>query len=109
MIKEKPTVLIDENSLDVSRYLGMLNVNIIKVGDPDAPDFGSSDEEVAKYAKNHNYIVITRDDNLVKQCRVFDVEVIETGIEDLAKKAIKILGNNEKKTDDLSKGVKLDH
>jgi uncharacterized protein with PIN domain len=85
------SLLIDEDSLGVARYLGILGMNIIKIGDTNAPPLQSSDEEVAKYAKDHNCIVITRDDKLVKQCNVLDIQVIAIGIDDLARKVIKTL------------------
>ncbi len=93
MTPEKRNLLIDENSLGVDRYLVTLNVNIIKVGDPDAPPLKSPDDIVAKYALDHNCTVITRDDKLVKQCQVLDVPVIAVDITDLAKKVIKELSN----------------
>ena len=82
------TLLIDEDSLGVDRYLGELDVKITKVGNiPELP-FGTDDPIVAKYAKKNNCIVVTRDDKMVKACNFHDVKVISTGIEDLARKVI---------------------
>ncbi len=108
MAQRKRNLLIDEDSLGVARYLGVLeNVNIIKIGDPGAPPLQSEDEDVAKYAKVHDSVVITRDDKLVKQCKVLDLDVITFGIDDLARRVIQILGGSKEKNVDLSKGVKL--
>lgn len=83
------TLLIDEDSLGVDRFLGDLDAKIIKVGDIPKLPLGTPDPVVAKYTKKNNYIIITRDDKLVKQCKFFDVDVITLGMEDLAKKIVK--------------------
>lgn len=84
------TLLIDEDSLGVNRFLGELDVKIIKVGEiPELPL--GTDDAVAKFAKNNGCIVITRDDKLVKQCQFYEVKVITLGMDDLARKVIKSL------------------
>jgi len=89
------SLLIDENSLGIDRYLSELDVKIIKVGDiPELPK-GTDDPIVAKYAKANNCIIITRDDNMVKACNFHEVKVISIGIDDLAKKVVNELSESE--------------
>lgn len=91
----KTTLLIDEDSLGVVRFLGELDVKIIKVGDiPELP-LGTDDPIVAKYAKENTCIVVTRDDKMVKACNFHDVKVISIGIDDLAKKVVESLSESE--------------
>ena len=87
----KLTLLIDADSLGVERYLGNLDVKIIKVGSIDELPRGTSDTKVAQYAYNHKCVVVTRDDKLVRQCKFYDVKVITLSIEDLAKKVIQFI------------------
>ena len=87
------SLLIDEDSLGVDRYLGELNAKIIKVGDISEIPKGTDDPTVAKYAKSNNCIVITRDDKMVKACNFHGVKVISIGIEDLARKVVDSLSN----------------
>jgi len=87
------TLLIDEDSLGVDRYLGELDVKIIKVGEiPELP-LGTDDSIVAKFAKDNNCTVVTRDDKLVKQCQFHQVKAITLGMDDLARKVINSLQN----------------
>lgn len=102
----KITFLIDENILGIDRFLATLDLNIIKVGDPDAPPLGSDDPIVAKYAYDNKCVVVTNDEKLVKQCRFLNVPYISYGIEDLAKKVEEYA--NQSSTSDLSKGVRLE-
>jgi len=89
------TLLIDEDSLGVDRFLGELDVKIIKVGEiPELP-LGTDDSIVAKFAKENNCIVVTRDDKLVKQCQFYNVKAITLGMDDLARKVIKSLSEIE--------------
>jgi len=83
------TLLIDEDSLGVDRFLGELDAKIIKVGDiPELP-LGTDDSVVAKFAKENHCVVVTGDDKLVKQCQFYDVKAITLGMDDLARKVIK--------------------
>jgi len=102
----KITFLIDENVLGIDRYLDTLDINFIKIGDLNAPQKGSDDPTVAKYAHDNNLVVVTNDENLVKQCKFAKVSFVTVGISDLAQKVIDCDGYS--KTHDLSKGVKLD-
>jgi len=80
------TLLIDEDSLGVVRYLSEIDTKIIKVGDiPELPK-GTDDPIVAKYAKENNCIIVTRDDKMVKACNFHEVKTISLGIDDLARK-----------------------
>jgi len=78
--------LIDENVLGLDRYLDTFNIKYRKVGGPDCPPLGSDDPTVAKFAKKDSLVVITSDDNLKKQCELFDVEFVFTDLRDFAKK-----------------------
>jgi len=78
--------LIDENVLGLSRYLKTFDIKHRSVGDPTCPEKGSDDDEVAKFAKKENLIVLTNDDNLKKQCDLFDVKCIFNDLTDFAKK-----------------------
>ena len=85
------TLLIDEDSLGVDRFLGELDVKTIKVGEiPELP-LGTDDSIVAKFAKDNNCTVVTRDDKLTKQCQFYKVKAITLGMDDLARKVIKSL------------------
>ena len=88
IMSKKITFLIDEDVLGIDRYIAMLAVNIKKVGDEDAPALGSDDPTVAKYASDNKYVIITGDEKMVKQCRVFDIPCVTYSIEDLARKVI---------------------
>lgn len=85
---DKFALLIDEDSLGVDRYLTEIDRKIIKVGDPPELPLGTDDAIVAKYAKDHKCIVLTRDDKLVKQCKFYEVKYITLGMEDLARKTL---------------------
>ena len=85
------TLLIDEDSLGVDRYLSELDAKIIKVGSIPKLPKETTDPIVAKYAKANNCIVITRDDNMVKACNFHEVKVISIGIDDLTRKVVNAL------------------
>lgn len=89
------TLLIDEDSLGVDRFLGELDIKIIKVGEISELPLGTDDSIVAKFAKDNNCTVVTRDDKLVKQCQFYEVKVITLGMDDMARKVIKSLSENE--------------
>ncbi len=91
------SLLIDEDSLGVDRYLSELDAKIIKIGDDDVPELpkGTKDPIVAKYAKDNNCIVITRDDNMVKACNFYKVKVISIGIIDLGEKIVNELSEDK--------------
>jgi len=101
----KIAFLIDENVLGIDRYRDTYDIHFIKVGDPDAPAKGSDDPAVAKYAHDNNLVVVTNDENLVKQCGFVNVPFVTVGIIDLAQKVIDYASKS--KIYDLSKGVKL--
>jgi len=94
-LTEKLNFLIDEDSLGVERYIATMNVNIKKVGSVDELPYGVADEIVAQYAKEYNYVVITQDENLVKQCNVHKIKTVSVGIEDLAKKVLQYIKDNK--------------
>ena len=78
--------LIDENVLGLSRYLKTFDIKHRSVRDPNCPKKGSDDDEVAKFAKKENLVVLTNDDNLKKQCDLFDVKCVFNDLTDFAKK-----------------------
>ena len=78
--------LIDENVLGLARYLKTFDIKHRSVGGPDCPELGSADDEVAKFAKKENLVVLTNDDNLKKQCELFDVKYVFNDLTDFAKK-----------------------
>ena len=78
--------LIDENVLGLARYLKTFDLKHRSVGDPDCPKKGSADDEVAKFAKKENLVVLTNDDNLKKQCELFQVECVFNDLTDFARK-----------------------
>ena len=81
--------LIDENILGIDRYLEG-HVNYRKVGEDEQLPLGSSDPEVAKFASDNNLIIVTNDENLIKQCKLFGIEFVTLDlIVDLAKKVLK--------------------
>ena len=86
--------LIDENVLGLARYLKTFDIKHRSVGDPNCPKKGSDDDEVAKFAKKENLIVLTNDDNLKKQCELFDVKCIFNDLTDFAKKIKEYTGSH---------------
>jgi len=81
--------LIDENLLGIDRYLEG-HVKYTKVGDDERLPLGSSDPDVAKFAKDNNLVIVTNDGNLLKQCKLFEIEFITLDlVVDLAKKVLK--------------------
>jgi len=78
--------LIDENVLGLARYLDMFDFKYRKVGDKDCPILRSDDPIVAKFAKKENLVVLTNDDNLKKQCELFDVKFVFSDLTDFARK-----------------------
>ncbi len=82
--------LIDENLLGIDRYLEG-HVKFIKVGDDNERlPRGSSDPDVAKFAKDNNLVIVTNDSKLIKQCDLLEIEFITLDLTvDLAKKVLK--------------------
>jgi hypothetical protein len=86
--------LIDENMLGVDRYLEG-HVKFRKVGDDECPPLGSSDPDVAKFAKDNNLIIVTNDGKLLKQCKLFEIEFVTLDlVVDLAQKVLKYPDSN---------------
>lgn len=81
--------LIDENLLGIDRYLEG-HVKFIKVGDDvERLPLGSSDPDVAKFAKDNNLVIVTNDNKLQKQCTLLGIEFITLDLTvDLAKKVL---------------------
>ena len=67
--------LLDENVLGLARYLDG-KVKFKKIGDEDCPSKESPDPQVAKFAKEHNLVIVTNDEKLEKQCRLFDIACV---------------------------------
>jgi len=78
--------LIDENVLGLRRYLKTFDIKHRSVGDPDCPELRSDDDEVAKFAKKENLVVLTNDDNLKKQCELFGVKCVFNDLTDFARR-----------------------
>jgi len=78
--------LIDENVLGLDRYLDTFDIKYRKIGDKNCPEKGSDDPTVAKFAKKENLVILTNDDNLKKQCELFDVKIVFNDLTDFAKK-----------------------
>jgi len=78
--------LVDENILGLDRHLETLEIKFKKVGGLKCPPLGSSDPEVAKFAKREELVVVTNDDNLKKQCELIDVDCVFMDLRDFAKK-----------------------
>jgi len=86
MPKKSIQFLIDENVLGIDRYLESMGIQFKKVGDSGCPKLGSDDPTVAKFAKENNFVVVTNDDKLQKQCKVMDIDCVILDMGDLAKK-----------------------
>ena len=67
--------LLDENVLGLARYLDG-KVKFKKIGDEDCPSKESPDPQVARFAKEHNLVIVTNDEKLEKQCRLFDIACV---------------------------------
>ena len=78
--------LVDENVLGLNRYLDTFNIKYRSVGDQDCPPLGSDDPTVAKFADKENLVIVTNDDDLQKQCELFDVECVFMDLRDFARK-----------------------
>ena len=78
--------LVDENVLGLDRYLDTFDIKYRRIGDQDCPKKGSDDPIVAKFAKKENLVVLTNDDNLKKQCELFDVKFVFNDLTDFARK-----------------------
>ena len=78
--------LIDENVLGLNRHLDTLNIKYRKIGDPNCPEKGSSDPDVAKFAKEKDLVIVTNDDKLTKQCELLDIDFVFMDLRDFAKK-----------------------
>ena len=67
--------LLDENVLGLARYLDG-KVKFKKIGDKDCPSKESLDPQVARFAKEYNLVIVTNDEKLEKQCRLFDIACV---------------------------------
>lgn len=79
--------LLDENVLGLDRYLKN-HVNYRKIGDMNCPAKETPDPDVVKFAKENNLVLVTRDEKMVKQCKMEKVEFVTLNDEDFAKKII---------------------
>lgn len=78
--------LLDENVLGLDRYLDG-NVQFKKIGDEGCPPKESPDPQVARFAKENNLVVVTNDEKLEKQCKLFDIDCVSIDmLSELAKK-----------------------
>ena len=80
--------LLDENVLGLDRYLDG-KVKFKKIGDEDCPPKKSTDPQVARFAKEHNLVIVTNDEKLEKQCKLFDINYVSVDVQlELAKKVL---------------------
>ena len=79
--------LLDENVLGLDTYLKN-HVNYRKIGDGNSPAKKTPDSEIIKFAKENKLIIITKDEKMIKQCKVEKLEYITINDEDFAKKII---------------------
>lgn len=80
--------LLDENVLGLDRYLDG-KVQFKKIGDEDCLPKESSDPQVARFAKEHNLVVVTNDEKLEKQCKLFGIGCVSIDIQlELAKRVL---------------------
>lgn len=84
--KTKTEFLVDEDVLGVDRYLDSYGIKYRKIGDDGCPPLSSDDPTVAKFAQEHNLVVITNDGKLVKQCDLLELDYVMLDLRDLAKK-----------------------
>ena len=78
--------LLDENVLRLDRHLDIFELKYRKIGDENCPPLKSGDSEVAKFAEKENLVAVTNDDNLRKQCELFDVKYVFSDLTDFARK-----------------------
>ena len=78
--------LLDENVLGLDRYLDVFEIKYRRIGDENCPPLKSSDSDVAKFANKENLVVVTNDDNLKKQCILFEVKFVFNDLTDFARK-----------------------
>ena len=80
--------------LGIDRYLEG-HVKYKKVGDDERLPLGSSDPDVAKFAKDNNLVIVTNDGKLLKQCELFGIEFVTLDlVVDLAKKVLQYDDSN---------------
>ena len=80
--------LLDENVLGLDRYLDG-KVQFKKIGDDNCPPKKSPDPHVAKFAKEHGLVVVTNDEKLEKQCKLFGIDCIRIDMQlELATKVL---------------------
>ena len=78
--------LLDENVLGLDRYLDIFELKYRKIGGKNCPPLKSDDSAVAKFANEENLVVVTNDDNLKKQCELFEVRYVFSDLTDFARK-----------------------
>ncbi len=86
--------LLDENVLGLDRYLDVFELKYRRIGDENCPPLKSSDSDVAKFANKENLVVVTNDDNLKKQCVLFEVKYVFSDLRDFARKIKTYAGSN---------------
>ena len=79
--------LLDETVLELEGYLKR-NVQFRKVGDDNYPAKGATNSTVVKFAKENNLVLVTRDEKMINQCKLEEVEFVTLNDLDFAKKII---------------------
>ena len=77
--------LLDENVLGLDRYL--TGIKYKKIGDEGCPAKEADDKQVVEYAMENNLVIVTKDDKMIKQCGMLDVNCINVDLDvELVKK-----------------------
>ena len=79
--------LLDEDVLGLDRYLEN-HVTYRKIGDDNCPAKEATDSTVVKFAKENNLVLVTRDEKMINQCKLDEVEFVTLNDLDFAQKII---------------------
>ncbi len=84
--------LLDESILGLGRYL--IGIKYKKVGDEGCPAKEASDEQVVEYAMKNNLVIVTKDDKMIKQCGMLNVNCMNVDLDVELVKKIKDYNNS---------------
>ena len=78
-------MILDENARFCHRYL--TGIKYKKIGDEGCPAKEADDKQVVEYAMENNLVIVTKDDKMIKQCGMLDVNCINVDLDvELVKK-----------------------